>query len=84
LQPFLIGTAAITDKHKGFAPIGMMEQWNCGMMGFKKTEFKAANFAFVLNQYSSIPIFHYFLWLTKAYSHEKYYNSKKLNKFRDV
>ena len=34
----------------GFAPtcrepqgraIGMMEQWNCGMMGLKKTKFKA-------------------------------------------
>jgi hypothetical protein len=32
---------------RGFAPIGMMEQWNCGMMGFTKTEFKAHNFALI-------------------------------------
>jgi hypothetical protein len=27
--------------------VGMMEQWNCGMMGFKKTELKAHNFALI-------------------------------------
>jgi hypothetical protein len=32
---------------KGFAPIGMMEQWNCGMMGLKKAEFKAHIFALI-------------------------------------
>jgi hypothetical protein len=26
---------------RGFAPIGILEQWNSGMMGLKKTEFKA-------------------------------------------
>jgi len=25
---------------KGFGPIGMMELWNCGMMGLKKPVFK--------------------------------------------
>jgi hypothetical protein len=39
---------------RGYAHIGMMEQWNCGMMGFKKTEFKTHNFTL-----PSIPIFHY-------------------------
>jgi hypothetical protein len=41
----------------------MLEQWNGGMMGFKKTEFKAHNFAFFSCsdfhiQYSNIPSFH--------------------------
>jgi len=70
LQPFLPGTAAITDKHRGFAQIGMMEQWNCGMMGFKKKEFKTANYASLLTQYSNFPLFHYSMWLAKADSHK--------------
>jgi len=37
----------ITYELRGFAPIGIMEQWNCGMTGLKKTEFKAQIFALI-------------------------------------
>jgi hypothetical protein len=90
LQPYLEGTAAITDKHWGLTPtcrepqgptIGMMEKWNCGMMGFKKAEFKTANYASLLTQHSNLPLLHYSMWLTKSGSHIKYYNYNKLWKF---
>jgi hypothetical protein len=61
-----------TTELRGFAPIGMMEPWNCGMMGLKKTEFKAHI------QSSNIPLFRHSMWLEKENGHKKKYNSNKL------
>jgi hypothetical protein len=59
----------VTGELKSFAPVGMMEFWNTGMLGFGKTErrfdgqspydkaFKTGNY--LQTQYSIVPEFHY-------------------------
>jgi hypothetical protein len=48
----------------------MMEKCNCGVMRFKKAEFKTANYASLLAQHSNFLLLHYSMWLTKADSHK--------------
>jgi len=44
---------------RGFAPIGILEGWNTGIMGLKEQKRSNLIFSAFITRYSIIPPFHY-------------------------
>jgi len=58
----IIKDKAQNNELKGSAPIGMLEYWNDGKMGLKAFLIIRLFFIFY-PQYSTIPSFHYSIWM---------------------